>query len=407
MSYSPCQNMFSKDQEDIVNYNLADVSMYVNLISATNLTSTGVNLPDVICTADFSYDKEILCAGNSVQFTDLSYSNVTGWNWTFPGGTPASSTDQNPLVTYNTGGIYSVTLEVTDGSTFVETTETDIISVLNNPGEGIPYHEGFESLTTIPDNVNWLITDEDGTQNWEVYDGVGSSGTKCTKLKNFGIGNGSVDELISGPIDLSGVSAAEAMVFNFKYAYKRRSASNDERLRVFVSKDCGESWVLRETLNGDELGPLVLSSSFTPVMPADPLEWYQVDITTITSTYFVSNFMFKFEFTNDQGNNIYIDDINLYPASMVGLGNSAVSDANVFPNPSSDVVEISLDLIVSSELTLTLYNPLGQKVATVFTGELSEGPNTLNYSMKDLSPGIYQLRIGNGVGTKSISVVKL
>ncbi|MBO4814143.1 MAG: PKD domain-containing protein [Muribaculaceae bacterium] len=54
--------------------------------------------------------------GESVHFRDLSTGNVTSWNWTFEGGTPATSTEQNPVVTYNRSGSYAVTLTVGDGT---------------------------------------------------------------------------------------------------------------------------------------------------------------------------------------------------------------------------------------------------------------------------------------------------
>ena len=50
--------------------------------------------------------------GEQVQFYDCSEGNPTSWQWTFEGGTPATSTEQNPTVTYTTGGTYAVTLTV-------------------------------------------------------------------------------------------------------------------------------------------------------------------------------------------------------------------------------------------------------------------------------------------------------
>ena len=55
--------------------------------------------------------------GESVHFKDMSTGNVTTWNWTFEGGEPATSTDQNPVVIYNHAGSYAVTLTVGDGTT--------------------------------------------------------------------------------------------------------------------------------------------------------------------------------------------------------------------------------------------------------------------------------------------------
>lgn len=54
------------------------------------------------------------CESQSITFTDQSIGNPTSWSWTFPGGTPSSSTAKNPTVTYKTKGNYDVTLKVTN-----------------------------------------------------------------------------------------------------------------------------------------------------------------------------------------------------------------------------------------------------------------------------------------------------
>lgn len=63
----------------------------------------------------FTSNNTNVCPGSTVQFTDQSYGTPTSWAWTFPGGVPASSTLQNPSVTYSTAGTYPVTLTVTNG----------------------------------------------------------------------------------------------------------------------------------------------------------------------------------------------------------------------------------------------------------------------------------------------------
>lgn len=59
---------------------------------------------------DFSASVNSVCKGETVTYTDLSTNQPVSWLWTFPGGTPASSTLQNPVITYNTPGTYAVTL---------------------------------------------------------------------------------------------------------------------------------------------------------------------------------------------------------------------------------------------------------------------------------------------------------
>jgi PKD repeat protein len=66
--------------------------------------------------ANFTASATTIDAGQSVTFTDTSTNNPTSWSWSFPGGTPSSSTAQNPTVTYNTAGTYSVTLTATNSA---------------------------------------------------------------------------------------------------------------------------------------------------------------------------------------------------------------------------------------------------------------------------------------------------
>lgn len=68
-------------------------------------------------TSNFQGTPSIVCAGSTVQFTDMTTGGTpTSWFWSFTGGTPATSTQQNPLITYNTPGTYAVSLTVDDGT---------------------------------------------------------------------------------------------------------------------------------------------------------------------------------------------------------------------------------------------------------------------------------------------------
>jgi PKD repeat protein len=92
--------------------------------------------------ADFDADPTTFNAGYSTQFHDLSSNNPTAWEWTFPGGTPATSTLQNPLVLYSAIGVYSVTLKATNAYGNSTLTKTDYI------------HVGNVGITTLPSTVS-------------------------------------------------------------------------------------------------------------------------------------------------------------------------------------------------------------------------------------------------------------
>ncbi|GIV33020.1 MAG: hypothetical protein KatS3mg031_0555 [Chitinophagales bacterium] len=79
--------------------------------------------------ADFTASPRSGCGTVNVQFTDLSLNSPTQWNWSFPGGVPSSSTDQNPVVSYSVPGVYSVTLQVSNATGSDTLTQTNYITV--------------------------------------------------------------------------------------------------------------------------------------------------------------------------------------------------------------------------------------------------------------------------------------
>ena len=67
--------------------------------------------------ANFIAQPSTICDGSTASFADFSTGNVTTWEWSFPGGEPATSTEQNPEVYYANAGSYDVTLIVGNGIT--------------------------------------------------------------------------------------------------------------------------------------------------------------------------------------------------------------------------------------------------------------------------------------------------
>ncbi|MCD4731334.1 MAG: PKD domain-containing protein, partial [Bacteroidales bacterium] len=72
--------------------------------------------PATIFEASFSSNETNICEGESVNFYDQSSGNAISWDWIFEGGTPSTSTMQDPVIEYSTPGIYDVSLTVSNGS---------------------------------------------------------------------------------------------------------------------------------------------------------------------------------------------------------------------------------------------------------------------------------------------------
>jgi PKD repeat protein len=86
-----------------------------------------------VATAIFSCSDTEPCINTPVDFTDASLGAVTNWYWTFEGGDPATSTLQNPTVTYNATGIFDVELVVYDGAVYDTLLMDDYIEAITNP----------------------------------------------------------------------------------------------------------------------------------------------------------------------------------------------------------------------------------------------------------------------------------
>ncbi len=84
--------------------------------------------------ADFTASNLTVCQGDEVTFTDNSVAAIS-WNWTFEGGSPATSTQQNPVVTYNSTGTFDVQLIVSDGTDFDTLLKEDYINVQTTPAQ--------------------------------------------------------------------------------------------------------------------------------------------------------------------------------------------------------------------------------------------------------------------------------
>ena len=112
----------------------------------------GIQPSNLAPVANFTSDVTNVYVGDEVHFTDQSTGNITSRNWAFYGGNPASSTQQNPTITYNTAGNYTVSLTVIGPGGSDTETKTNYITVDNV----IP-DPHFEFEGGDPSNAVWTI----------------------------------------------------------------------------------------------------------------------------------------------------------------------------------------------------------------------------------------------------------
>lgn len=83
--------------------------------------------------AGFTSSTPLACTGQPVQFTNNSTGSNLTYQWTFEGGTPATSTLQNPSVTYNATGFFDVKLVATNGTVYDSLLVNNFVEVIATP----------------------------------------------------------------------------------------------------------------------------------------------------------------------------------------------------------------------------------------------------------------------------------
>ena len=116
-------------------------------------------------TADFNAPA-LICAGECLDFTDLSSTNTTQWNWTFNGSLTPNATDQNPQgICFDTPGIYVVELEASNSNGTDIHQET--IEVLASPNAGVDHFYQYCETEPIIDLLMQLAVGIDLTGTFE------------------------------------------------------------------------------------------------------------------------------------------------------------------------------------------------------------------------------------------------
>ena len=282
-----------------------------------------------------------------------------------------------------------MTLTASDGTNDVTTTASELVRVFEVPGQADPLVEGFESATTFS-SLGWS-TGELSSTNFTITGTASYSGSKSAKVTNTANSAGGVYHLYAPTVDMSN---ATAITLSFRFAYAQRSTANNDRLRVYVSNDCGATWSLRTQLQGLSTLPTtgVVSGNF---VPNGPSQWSQTVLTNINSTYHVSDFRLRFEFQSEGGNNLYIDDVNI---NGVAVGLEEVTSGNgagliVMPNPAKDNAQVVLNVRAAGRVQVDLLDVLGRTVKGLHNAPLPQGVRRMDLQVSELPAGLYFIRM--------------
>jgi PKD repeat protein len=186
--------------------------------------------------ADFSADKLVTYTNKPIQFTDGSVKS-TSWSWNF--GDATTSNVRNPLKSYASPGVYTVTLQINNNSSLSKT-RTAYITVL--PNRGTPYSlavggnfdlnpndfAGTSRGGTIWQRGSSLVTGKNGTRS-------GSSAWVTNLLGNYADNS---EAILYSP----NYSFTAAGVYRIKFYRKNRFETSYDGYRVEYSLNKGDSW---------------------------------------------------------------------------------------------------------------------------------------------------------------------
>ncbi len=360
---------------------------YCAIVAAFQLHGITLGTSAITCppVAIFNFTPSPICEGVNVTFSDASFFADT-WSWSFPGGTPSTSTLQNPVVTYNGSGIYDVTLTVTNSVGNDSHTEAGVVNVIPLIGQyAIPFAESFESIT-FP-GTEWIIENGSGT-TWAQNTIAAKTGTNSVYIDNFnGNTSGTTDVFITPSYNLTG---SGNNMMTFELAFAQQLATSTDKLKVYASTTCGQLWNIRYTKYGSSLATAgVVTSPFVP----SPGDWATQTVNIASISYNNKpNVRFKFEYTHDSGNNIFIDDINI--AGTVGLNelNESAINFNVYPNPVSESASINFTLEEGHSIIIDVVDVLGREVNKIAEKNLEAGEYQFELPSV-LVNGLYNVRI--------------
>ena len=256
------------------------------------------------------------CPGLTVTFNNNSSSNAESFIWEFPGGTPATSTLEEPTVTYNDFGDYNVKLIATNAFGSDTTILSNYVSVTNT-GTRLVYLEDFEDGLS-----DWTVINPDQENTWEMFTTAGNNGTQSPGINIFNNQSnvGESDFLISPPINLSQTSQN---TLSFEHAHRRRATGSiKDTLILWASSDAGATWIELLKRPDDQDASLntlatagTLASNFVPAnsddwcMTGTPgISCLSVDLSGFDGA---DSLLLRFEIYNSGGSNVYLDDIRI------------------------------------------------------------------------------------------------
>jgi len=417
MDYSYCSHMFTNGQKERMRLALnAGISGRSNLSTDSNRALTGTDDNALVCApvADFYPATKFACVDEDIEFVDNTTNGVVEtYAWTFQDGSPSTSTQRNPSVSFSSAGRKSVTLTVTNamGSTTKTIDQCVVIAPVWTETGGPLFQDNFDSAVNfhnhyVPGNYDSNIS------VWNQTNMAGFSNNTSTYLNaydmsasNIDEGGYDIDELVTPSCNLDLVSGAAV---SFKYAYATQStdlAGIADLFEVYLSNDCGQSWssVPRVSLEGLDL--VTAGSVSIPFFPSSSADWREESF-TIPNTYLTEGFRMKFIFrAGEFPNNLFIDDINM--TGSVGLNEQDADffGAMVYPNPANENTVLTYVDRGAENLNINLTDLSGRVISSWTPRASAPGAQRIEIDTRNLATGAYLISLHSNGHSRTLKLM--
>jgi hypothetical protein len=302
--------------------------------------------------------------------------------------------------TYNVTTWTSVYTDIVVINDTSEATATvSIPTVLNAPTV-----EDFEGPIFPP--TGWRVIDADTSIKWQktlcLVDPTGFN-THTAYMDFFNYNNTKqIDDLETAQYDLTGV-IADTVLMTFDISNAFRSSGSDS-LQLLVSDDCAVNFTPTTYYKGGI--PLATAGMMNTIFSPTLTTQWRNDRLDLTS-YIGKKIFVRFRATNMQGNNLFIDNINLMLKNAWPLGTSNFNDEllTVYPNPSDGNYTLEFNANESKEIRYTIYNIAGQRIRQNRLS-ISAGKTKAALNISGMAGGMYMLELNDRNATKKIKLIK-
>jgi hypothetical protein len=382
------------------------------LVSASSTTDVGIGYCDYAMIPSIEFTNNDNSAVITEVVTEYVLNGATPIQQVFTGNlTSGQSTTITFPETTMSGGTNVVTSEIisVNGNQYWNSPAdismaNKVFQKLNSSGVPAPLFEGMENAELLPNSplsrdLTTALFDADASISESLFGVLDGPVANLGAIGGFGNSNRSIMfrfyNVQNGEMNLvfQKVNLGTNSTLSFTHNYRQYISEND-RLEVLVSTDCGLTWSGVFDKAGTALSTLPASN--TAYFPSGTSGWVNntIDLAAYNG---MDDIVIRFKGTSAYGNNLFLDDISV--ASTLSVDESELAAViQIYPTN----VKEELTVVANENLKAEFYDLLGRKAKQV---SITSGEVKINVS--DLAPQLYLIRFTNDLGqqtTKKIIV---